>query len=324
MIDEHPIPPRTGDAPPAYSAVIPVYNSAGVVGDAIDACVTFFEKRKLTYEIIAVDDGSTDSSWEVLQSRAAANPYVIAVRLLRNYGQHSALHCGLGLSRGEYAIILDDDLQNPPDEIIHLIRSAEEGADVVFGKYLNKRHSLTRRIGSWLTNHVNTAVFDKPGNLVLTNFKLIERRVVDRILAHRTHFPYINGLAVLYARNPVNVVVEHRERTIGKSNYKLSKIIELLTRILFNYSAFPLRLLTLSGMIVAVFSFTLATYVFAKALLVGTSVPGWASVAVMLAFFNGMTLLLLGVLGEYVVRILKQTSRTDPYHVVEVARTDAG
>lgn len=312
----------SADPAPFCSAVIPVYNSAGVVGATIAACAEFFTRQGLTYEIVAVDDGSRDGSWDVLQSCVAADPHVVTVRLLRNYGQHSAVHCGLVMSRGEYVVVLDDDMQNPPEEIIHLLRAAEGGADVVFGKFARKRHSFTRRIGSWLTNHINTAVFDKPADLVLTNFKLIHRRVVDRMLAHRTHFPYVNGLAVLYARKPVNVVVEHRERTVGQSNYRLLPILKLLARILFNYSAFPLRLLTLIGMIVALFSFCIAVYVFAKALFVGTSVPGWASVAFMLAFFNGITLLVLGVVGEYVVRILTETNRADPYHVVETSRAD--
>lgn len=308
--------------PPEYSTVIPVFNSAGIVSETIDACARFFEQEGLAYEIIAVDDGSTDESWEVLQRSAAKNPAVVAVRLLRNYGQHSAVHCGLAVSRGEYVVILDDDLQNRPEEIPKLIQAAAEGADVVFGKFLRKKHSLTRRAGSWLTNRVNTAVFDKPRDLVLTNFKLIHRRVVDRILAHRTPFPYINGLAVLYARRPASVPVEHHERRVGKSNYGPVKIAELLTRILFNYSAFPLRFVTTAGLTIAALSFCFAAYVLAKALIVGTTVPGWASVVVMLAFFNGMTLLVLGMIGEYLIRILKQISMTEPYHVAEIHRNE--
>jgi glycosyltransferase involved in cell wall biosynthesis len=303
-----------------YSAVIPVYNSAGVVAQTIAACVKFFEGQGFAYEIVAVDDGSRDDSWEVLKKLSAANENVIAVRLLRNYGQHSAVHCGLAMTRGDYVVILDDDLQNDPAEILKLIEKAQTGSDLVFARFRRKRHSPVRRFGSWLTNYVNTAVFRKPHDLVLTNFKLLHRDVVQRVLAHRTHFPYVNGLAVLYARNPTDVEVEHHERTVGTSNYKLSKIIELLTRILFNYSAFPLRLLTVSGMIVAALSFCLAAYIFTKALVVGTSVPGWASMAVLLTFFNGMTLLVLGVIGEYVVRILQQTSMTEPYTVAEVSR----
>jgi len=304
--------------PPAYSTVIPVFNSAGIVNDTIDACVLFFEEHGLHYEIVLVDDGSIDASWAVLRERAAQNPHIVAVRLLRNYGQHSAVHCGMAISRGARVVILDDDHQNSPAEIKHLIDKADAGHDLVFGRFRRKRHSLPRRIGSWIANHINTAVFDKPHHLVLTNFKLLERPVVDRILSHRTRFPYINGLALLYARRPADVLVEHRARTVGKSNYRLSTLVSLLTRVLFSYSAFPLRLVTSIGLVAALLSLGLAAIVFIKALVVGTSVPGWASMMVIFTFFNGVTLLVLGILGEYVVRILMQTSVTEPYHVIEI------
>lgn len=307
--------------PPSYSTVIPVFNSAGIVKDTIDACVRFFEEHGLHYEIVLVDDGSSDASWDVLRERAAANPHIVAVRLLRNYGQHSAVHCGMAISRGDRVVILDDDLQNPPSEIQQLIDKADAGHDLVFGRFRRKRHSLARRMGSWITNHVNTAVFDKPHDLVLTNFKLLQRPVVDRILSHRTHFPYINGLALLYARRPADVLVEHRMRTVGKSNYRVPTIVSLLTRVLFNYSAFPLRLVTTIGLVAALLSLGVAAYVFTKAVVGGTTVPGWASTMVIFTFFNGITLLVLGILGEYIVRILKQTSMTEPYHVIEIDRS---
>lgn len=310
----------TAQTNPAYSAVIPVFNSAGIVSETIDACIRVFEQQRLPYELILVDDGSIDESWDVLRRAAAAHPSVIAVRLLRNYGQHSAVHCGLALSKGNAVIVLDDDMQNDPQEIIHLIGGAATGADVVFAKFRKKRHSLLRRFGSWVINHVNTSVFRKPRGLVLTNFKLMDRRVVDRILAHRNPFPYVNGLAVLYARHPINVVVEHRERSVGSSNYGVVKLAELISRILFNYSAFPLRLLTFGGMALAALSLCFAAYVLLKALLIGTSVPGWASIIVMLAFFNGTMLLVLGVIGEYLIRVLNQISMSEPYHVVEIER----
>jgi glycosyltransferase involved in cell wall biosynthesis len=305
---------------PAYSAVIPVFNSADIVEKTVDACVRFFDQEQLSYEIILVDDGSTDRSWEALKRAAAAHPTVTAAKLLRNYGQHSAVHCGLAISRGNAVIVLDDDLQNHPQEILHLMRGAETGADVVFAKFRKKQHSPLRRLGSWVINHVNTAVFRKPRSLVLTNFKLIDRRVVDRILEHRSPFPYINGLAVMYAQHPVNVLVEHAQRSSGSSNYGALKLAELISRILFNYSAFPLRLLTFGGMALAALSLCFAAYVLIKAVLIGTSVPGWASIIVMLAFFNGTMLLVLGVLGEYLLRILNSISMSAPYHVVEIER----
>lgn len=303
-----------------YSVVIPVFNSESLVERTIEACCAFLEGLKSTYEIVLVDDGSTDGSWNVLRRAVVGRPHIVAVKLLKNYGQHTAVLCGLAHSRGGRVVTLDDDLQNPPEEIEHLIKAADDGHDVVFGRFKHKRHSLTRRLGSSLVNLINTRIFRKPRGLALTNFRLLERPVVERILAHKTHYPYVNGLAVLYAENPTNVAVEHRPRAEGESNYSFVRILELVMRILFNYSSFPLRLVSLVGIMIAAASFILAAYFLAHALAVGTAVPGWASVAVMLSFFNGVSLLLLGMLGEYVTRILDQVSHAEAYTVVRIVR----
>jgi glycosyltransferase involved in cell wall biosynthesis len=272
--------------------------------------------------LILVNDGSRDDSWQVLSRKFAEHSRLAAINLLRNYGQHTAVLAGLRYSRGEYVVTLDDDLQNPPEEIGRLIAQAEAGHDVVFGRFRRKGHSPLRRLGSRIVNAINRRVFDKPRDLVLTNFRLLDRRVVDRIVAHKTLYPYINGLAIMYAQRPANVEVEHRPRAAGRSTYDFVKIIELVMRILFNYSSYPLRLASLSGIAVAVMSFFLAGYFLVRGLFIGTSVPGWASVAVMLAFFNGLSLLLLAMLGEYVIRILQQVSQIEHYHIVEVLQRE--
>lgn len=306
---------------PEFSIIIPAFNSASIVGETIHACLRVAAEHHLDCEVIVVDDGSIDGTWEILRARSLSDPNVTAVRLLRNYGQHTAVHCGLRLCRGEYAVVLDDDMQNPPSEMLSLIGKARAGHDLVFGRFRVKQHSIGRRLGSRLMNRVNTAVFAKPPDLTLTNFKIMHRSVIDRVLAHRTHDPYINGLALLYARNATDVEVEHRARVSGRSNYDFVRILSLVTRILFNYSAFPLRLVSAIGMIAALASLVMAGFVLAKALLIGSTVPGWASTTVALTFFNGITLLMLAFIGEYVVRLLKQSSSADPYVIVEVERT---
>lgn len=298
--------------------MIPVFNSEAIVGSTIDACRRFFEDNGLSYEIVAVNDGSLDRSWDVLKSRADAVPRMIAVNLLRNYGQHTAVLCGLRLSRGNRVVTIDDDLQNPPEEIARLIEMGDQGHDLVFGLPRLKRHHRFRRWGSRIVNALNRRVFDKPRDLVLTNFRLIDRVVVERILAHRTHDPYINGLAVLYAHAPVNVPVDHRPREAGSSNYGVFQIAAVVSRILFNYSSYPLRAVSFLGLVVAGVSFVLAGYFFVRGLIFEPTVPGWASVAFLLAFFNGVSLLLLGMLGEYLLRILRHVSQEHPYHVLEI------
>lgn len=301
-----------------YSVVIPVYNSGAIVGETIDRTVAVFEKFGWDYELILVNDRSSDCSWSVLRERASSCPHIIAINLLHNYGQHTAVLCGFQKSTGDYVITIDDDLQNPPEEMIRLIDKANEGYDLVFGRFREKKHALYRRLGSLLINLINKYIFHRPDHLVLTNFRLVRRDVVDRICAYRTGYPYITGLALMFSDNPANAWVEHQERPVGKSNYNLFKIVELVMRILFNYSTFPLRLVSTIGLVISGVSFLLGTFYLFRAIFIGTQVPGWATTVVLLAFFNGMTLLILSMLGEYTMRLLNQVSYTEYYQIKEI------
>jgi glycosyltransferase involved in cell wall biosynthesis len=309
-----------GPAKVRYSAVIPVYNSQQLVGKTIERTIALFESLGDEYEVIAVNDGSRDGSWEVLRSLAAESPRVVAIDLLRNYGQHTAVLCGLKHSAGDYAITLDDDLQNPPEEMRHLIDKAAEGYDLVIGRFREKRHARYRRIGTAVIGFLNTRIFDKPKDLVLSNFRLIRHDVVTRMCGYQTNYPYIPGLALMFARNPTNVLVEHHGRESGTSQYTLRKIAQLVFRLLFSYSVYPLRLVSWLGSGVAGLSFVLGTFYLSRALLVGTTVPGWATVVVLLSFFNGLALLCLALLGEYTVRILNQVSGQSAFYVREIVR----
>ncbi len=304
--------------PAKYSAVIPVFNSAAIVGDTIDQTAAFFEANGLDYEVIVVNDGSRDGSWAVLAEKAAANPRVLAVDLLHNYGQHTALLCGLKQSSGDYVITLDDDLQNPPDEISHLIAAAGEGHDVVFGRFRQKQHAAYRRLGTRVIGLLNKRIFHKPDDLVLSNFRIIRRDVVDRVCAYRTSYPYLPGLLLMFSGRPGNVWVEHRSRPVGKSNYNWLRIAELVMRILFNYSSFPLRLASAAGGIVAAVSLLLGIIYLIRALVTGFAVQGWATLVVMLAFFNGLMFMMMSMLGEYIVRLLNQSSSAESYAIREI------
>jgi glycosyltransferase involved in cell wall biosynthesis len=244
---------------------------------------------------------------------------VVAIRLMRNYGQHTALLCGLRHATGDYVVTMDDDLQNPPEEIRHLVDKGREGNyDLVIGRFAAKRHSLGRRIGSRIVSILNERVFGKPRDFAITNFRLIRRDVVDRICAHRTHFPYVTGLALLYSANRANVLVEHHPRREGQSGYSAAKIARLVLAILFNYSGFPLHVVALLGFLLAGSSFLLGLVVFVRRLLVGTAAPGWASLVVVVAFFNGFLFLMISIVGEYVIRLQYQFSVPQPYAISTV------
>lgn len=299
------------------SVVIPVYNSAPLVGKTIERTMDFLKSHIESYELILVNDGSKDRSWDILKEKALANPYIIAIDLLRNYGQHTAILCGLNESAGERVITLDDDLQNPPEEMIHLIEKAREGHDVVFGRYHEKKHPWYRRQGTRVIALINRRVFSAPKGLALTNFRILNREVVNRICHYRTNYPYISGLALMFSTNPGNAWVKHEERSIGKSGYNPIKIAKVMGSILFNYSAFPLRLASALGGAISCLSLLLGLYFLLRAIFGGISVPGWATIIVLLAFFNGIMILILSIIGEYVVRILTQSSTQQLYGIKE-------
>lgn len=308
--------PGNPDSNPDVTIVIPVFNSAAVVGDTISATVSTLEGAGEDFEILAVNDGSSDDSWEVIAHLAEDDPRIVAVDLLRNYGQHTAVLAGLQASTGEHVVTIDDDLQNPPVEILNLLETARSGDhDLVTGRFADKRHTLVRRVGSRVVHAINRRVFDVPDDLAMTNVRCIHRSVVDRVCGHRTTEPYINGLVAMYAARPASITVEHHDRRVGQSGYSPRRIASLVARILFNYSAWPLRVVSNIGLLAAVVAVVFGAYALIRALFVGSSVPGWASVAVLLAFFNGVALLIMSMLGEYTVRLLNQMNAPTPYHV---------
>jgi len=309
---------------PMYSVVIPVYNSARIVALVIERTVTFFQTQGWSYEIILVNDGSRDQSWSVIAEQARRLPHVIAINLLRNYGQHNAVFAGITQSRGDYVITIDDDLQNPPEEIIHLVTQMQTaGNDVVFGRFRQKQHSLVRRLGSGLIRLMNNKIFRCPPDIVPSNFRLMRRDVIDRMLAYRTAYPYTTGLALMFAQSVGNTWVEHLERHEGKSNYNIYRIFSLVLRILFNYSIWPLRLVTITGFTISVVSFVIGIVLFVRKLLDNIQIEGWAGIMIMLAVLNGLIILMLGMLGEYTIRILQQMNSRETYHIKEVVQHDA-
>ncbi len=299
-----------------YSLVVPVFNSAEIVGTTVDRIVQTFEDAGLDYEVILVNDGSRDGSWEVIAERARTHPRVVALDMLRNYGQHNANLAGFREATGDYVITLDDDLQNPPDQALVLIDEAMTGRDVVFGQFERKQAAGYRRLGSDVIGMMNRRIFGQPNDLAVSNFRILRRDVVDRICESRTAHPYITGQALLYSSNRSNVTVRHEPRAVGKSQYSLTRILRLVFTILFSYSSFPLRITALAGFAVAAIAFLIGLIYLLRGAFFGSSVEGWTSLVVLLAVFNGFIIGMLSMLGEYVVRTLNAVSAQESYHVV--------
>ncbi len=299
-----------------YSVVIPVYNSEQLVGTTIDRVLEVFHAEGLDHEIILVNDGSSDGSWDVIAEKARTTPNVVALDLLKNYGQHHANMAGLRASSGDYVITMDDDLQNPPDQALLLIDEAMTGKDVVFGEFDRKQAAGYRRLGSKLIGAINRRIFGQPPDLVVSNFRILRRDVVDRICASRTAHPYLTGQALMYSSRRSHVRVRHDQRPVGKSNYSLRRILHLVLTILFTYSSYPLRIGALLGFAMSFVSMVLGAFYLLSGVLGNTEVQGWTTLVVLVSVFNGFTIALLSMLGEYVVRTLDAVSNRESYHIV--------
>jgi polyisoprenyl-phosphate glycosyltransferase len=301
----------------SYSVVIPVYNSEAIVGETVKRVIEVFEGAGLRYEIVLVNDGSPDRSWSVISEIARATPHVVALNMLKNYGQHHANLAGFMESTGDYVITMDDDLQNPPDQALLLIDAALQGHDVVFGEFSRKQAAGFRRIGSKLISAINRRIFGQPDDLAVSNYRILRRDVVDRICASRTAHPYVTGQALLFSNNPGNVTVRHEPRTVGSSGYTLVRILRLVLTILFSYSSYPLRAAAVGGFCLAALSFLIGAFYFIHGIVQGSAVPGWTSLVVIVSVFNGFIIAMLSMLGEYVVRTLNAVSAEQSFHVIE-------
>jgi glycosyltransferase involved in cell wall biosynthesis len=273
------------------SIVIPVYNGAGSIRALVDSLHA--ELKAFTYEIILVNDGSRDGSAKVCTELAQIHPRLTFVNLRKNFGEFNAVMCGLHYVQGKYAVIIDDDFQNPPSEIEKLYRKAEEeDFDVVYSYYEDKRHHWFRNLGSQIINILTTYLLKKPKNLYLSSFKLIKKEVVDEIIKSKTPHPYIDGLIFQITHNVGKERVRHMDRKEGASNYTVSKLVSLTLTILFGYSLIPLRLTLLAGLMSIAFSLL---YMILYALEI---INHWGSPIII--FMCGVILCALALLGEYV------------------------
>lgn len=303
-----------------FSIVIPVYNSENIITRTVEEVLSSTSKHNLNIEILLINDGSPDNSWNVIKELAKNHKELKSINLIKNFGQHNAVLCGFENATGDYVITMDDDLQNPPSEIIHLINkiTENENYDLVFGKFREKKHAGYRKLGSKLIGYLNEKIFDKPKDITLTNFRIAKKDLIDRVLQHNTAYPYIPGLLLMYSTNIANVMVEHHDRADGKSNYTFKKIFSLMSNLLINYSSYPLKVLSGIGFIVSSISFFIGLFFLILKFIGGAKVAGWTTLVVLVSFLGGFIIILLGLIGEYLSRILDQMSNNKSYYIKEM------
>ena len=297
------------------SIVIPVYNGEHTIKLLI---IKLFEELVSLpeLEIVLVNDGSpSDDSVKVCSELALSDPRIKFIDLSMNFGEHNAVMAGLNHCTGSYAVIMDDDFQNPPSEVIKLINKIKDGYDVVFSRYDKKKHHFFRNIGSSFNNIVASLLIRKPSGLYLSSFKAINRFVIDEVIKYSGPYPYIDGLIFRVTNKYATVLVKHEKRGDGKSGYTLTKLVSLWLNMFTNFSILPLRIATLVGFVFAMVGVVTAVYFIIEKTLNPDLPIGWASLIVSVFLIGSIQMFALGMIGEYLGRLFIKTNG-DPQFVI--------
>ncbi len=299
----------------ALSIVIPVYNGANSVAELVGALANLSIEGG--HEIVLVVDGSPDNSLDVCSALLAeARVPITLVNLARNYGEHNAVMTGLRYASGAHVVTMDDDLQNPPEEVERLLTFAQRsGKQVIYTYYEEKRHALWRNLGSRFANRVADFVLDKPKGFYLSSFRCMSAFIVHEITRYQGPFPYIDGLILQVTLDIDRLLVRHLPRAAGRSNYTLRRLLRLWMSMFVNFSVMPLRISTITGFVISAFGALAVASAVAETLSSHTP-PGWASLYAAVLLLSGVQLMILGIVGEYLGR-LYLTANGKPQSVVK-------
>jgi len=306
----------------AYSVVVPVYNSStSLVELAGRLDRVFREVVRESYEVVMVDDGSSNpDTWRTMEALAAGNQAVRCIQLSRNFGKAGAVLCGFSEARGRYVITMDDDLQHRPEDIPLLLSMKEH--DVVIGSFADKRHGPVVRATSRIKGWFDRIIMGRPRGLKNSPYKLFKSEVIKAMLGIRTPYPFIPALMFYVTKDVVCVDVVHDARGHGKTGYTFTRRFRQFLRLLINNSALLLQSVAAIGFGMALVSVVYSIYLVYKRLHYSITVPGWTSLMVVVLITSGLVLFSLGVVGEYLIRIINGIEGRPPYVVRR--RTEKG
>jgi glycosyltransferase involved in cell wall biosynthesis len=307
------------------SVIVPVYRGAPTLPLLADRVSAVFSARNQSYELIFVEDGGGDTSWDVIGQLSQVDPRVKGIRLRRNFGQHNAILCGIRAARGTTIVTIDDDLQNPPDEIARLLDKLEEGFDVVYGAPNNQTHGFLRNTASRVVKFSLRSSMGAANASNVSSFRAFRTSLRDAFGNYQSPTVSIDVLLTWGTSAFSSVVVRQDKRQGGQSGYSLARLVIHAFNMMTGFSTLPLQFASLTGFAFAVFGFILLAYVLIQYLIVGSAVPGFAFIASMVAIFSGVQLFAIGIIGEYLGRIHLRTMNRPPYFVhEETARRGEG
>jgi undecaprenyl-phosphate 4-deoxy-4-formamido-L-arabinose transferase len=299
----------------SISIIIPVYNSQFTVVELINRLASVLSGISEPFEVILVNDGSNDESWRIIKDLSRDFAWLRGLNLMRNYGQHNALLCGIRVAQYDVIVTMDDDLQNPPEEIYKLHQTLLEGYDVVYGSPLQEKHGLFRNIASQVTKLTLQNIMGAETASNVSAFRIFKTKLRDAFAKYNGPYVSIDVLLTWGTSKFTSIPVNHDPRLIGKSQYTFRKLVTHAFNMMTGFSVLPLQLASLIGFIFTLFGLIVLMYVIGRLLIQGVSVPGFAFLASIIAIFSGAQLFALGIIGEYLARMHFRTLDKPPYVV---------
>lgn len=307
----------------SLSVIVPVYRSRGTLNELYRRLEGVLVPLVHDFEIVFVEDCGGDGSWETIRELVERHPRVRGIRLSRNYGQHNALLCGIRAARFDIVVTLDDDLQNPPEEIPRLLRKLDEGYDVVYGSPEREQHGLFRNLASQVTKFVLQNAMGASIARRVSAFRAFHTHLRNAFVNYHGPYVSIDVLLTWGTTRFAYVVVAHDPRAVGTSNYTMRKLITHALNMVTGFSTGPLQLASIIGFGFTLVGFLALAYVLGVYVVNGGSVPGFAFLASMIAIFAGAQLFALGIIGEYLSRMHFRSMDRPPYVVLDEAAADA-
>ena len=299
--------------PVKLSVVIPVYRSQQTLRDLHRRIVAALEPIEPAFEIILVEDCGGDDSWHVIECLAAEDARVSGIKLARNYGQHNALLCGIRAAMGEIVVTIDDDLQNPPEEIPRLLAKLTGDLDVVYGTPENETHSFMRNQASKITKLALQSAMGAESASKVSAFRVFRTRLRDAFEAYRSPTVNIDVLLTWGTTRFGALHVRQDERTVGDSGYGFGKLVNHAINMMTGFSVLPLQIASVLGLLFGSLGGLILVYVLWGYFHHGSSVPGFPFLASIIAIFSGVQLFTLGIFGEYLARMHFRSMERPPY-----------
>ena len=303
------------------SIVIPVYNSSQIVEELHQLIVTSLG-NDIAYELILVNDGSADESWQKITAVAHQNNVVTGINLRKNCGQDNAILAGLRIARGNYVVIMDDDLQHNPSDILKLYNEIKKGFDVCYGNFVELKQNKIKNIGSNFNGKMAEYLVAKPKGIYLSPFKIINKSTVEEIAKFAGPYPYIDGIILTITHNLTQTNIEHQSRYSGESNYTFSKSVSVFMKLFTGFSVVPLRLATVTGIIATIVGFCLLLKYLYDYFIAKNFIEGWTTEVVLIILFGGLILTTLGIIGEYIGRMYLTLNNKPQYTISEIVRSN--